>query len=126
MAASGKFSKAVDDARSYAMKHDLERLVTQMANNTGTMQPKDPRTFMIRWLLERCDKDQQKAAGIKIVKEMPLRPTGQGERSRAAYERHLAQVRKSRGEPVGSDITQMTGSEEGEDYEAAAEEGGVN
>mmetsp|Transcript_52061 Transcript_52061/g.111440 ORF Transcript_52061/g.111440 Transcript_52061/m.111440 type:complete len:143 (-) Transcript_52061:181-609(-) len=91
----GKFAKATEDAKKYTEEHDLERLVTQMANMVVTVKPENPQAYMARWLMDRCTKEQLKNVNLKITRDLP-EPKMRGERSRAAYERHLEQVANSK------------------------------
>mmetsp|Transcript_11195 Transcript_11195/g.8738 ORF Transcript_11195/g.8738 Transcript_11195/m.8738 type:complete len:106 (-) Transcript_11195:239-556(-) len=68
---SGKFAKATEEAKRYVDRHDLERTVNQMVNVVVTAKPKDPKAHMLRWLLENCSAEQQKAVGIRVAKDLP-------------------------------------------------------
>mmetsp|Transcript_126443 Transcript_126443/g.224052 ORF Transcript_126443/g.224052 Transcript_126443/m.224052 type:complete len:160 (+) Transcript_126443:66-545(+) len=82
-----KFSRAHEDAKRYVDEHNVERLVTQMINETVTLKPQDPKGFMVRWLLEKCDKEQQKETGVKIVREAAERVVYPEVRDAEAWDR---------------------------------------
>eukprot|EP00933_Yihiella_yeosuensis_P051256 TRINITY_DN49134_c0_g1_i1.p1 TRINITY_DN49134_c0_g1~~TRINITY_DN49134_c0_g1_i1.p1 ORF type:complete len:113 (+),score=29.72 TRINITY_DN49134_c0_g1_i1:91-429(+) len=86
---SGKFTKATEEAKKYAEKHDLERLIAQMVNTLVITKPEEPTAHMLRYLLEKCDLDQQSRAPVKIVKDVPEKKVNQmpEDRSRTMYDK---------------------------------------
>eukprot|EP00929_Paragymnodinium_shiwhaense_P050952 TRINITY_DN25650_c0_g1_i1.p2 TRINITY_DN25650_c0_g1~~TRINITY_DN25650_c0_g1_i1.p2 ORF type:complete len:147 (-),score=67.04 TRINITY_DN25650_c0_g1_i1:210-650(-) len=65
-----RFNKATEEVRDYVEEHDLEKTITQLVNVLVTLRPKEPKSYMARWMLEHCDQEQKKDVKLEIVKEL--------------------------------------------------------
>eukprot|EP00930_Biecheleria_cincta_P074580 TRINITY_DN61795_c0_g1_i1.p1 TRINITY_DN61795_c0_g1~~TRINITY_DN61795_c0_g1_i1.p1 ORF type:complete len:104 (+),score=22.70 TRINITY_DN61795_c0_g1_i1:37-312(+) len=62
--APSHLTQAQERAQGYVDKHGLDRLVTAMMNSVIKDQPEEPKSFMIKWLADRCSEKQLDLTGL--------------------------------------------------------------